>query len=169
MNLGRTPCRCIHSETTLPPPCTTTGRTPSRWSATTSRRLVSWLPSVLPPIFTTIVPSCKFPPPGLRLSIRRLVLRRMPAPPKAALRAWRSAFPKSPLPSAGEGWSLPRTRYGGEGALAPVQPLPPEETFGTTSTPVIPNAAERSEESKILVIQGCIRIWNGLYDCGTTL
>ena len=38
--------------------------------------------------------------------------------------------------------SLPRTRYGGD--------------LCTTSTPVIPNAAERSEESKILVIQGWI-------------
>ena len=55
-NFGLTPWRAIHSVMILPPPWTTTCRTPRCWRATTSWRVVSWPPKVLPPIFTRIVP-----------------------------------------------------------------------------------------------------------------
>ena len=51
--LGGKPWRCIHWDMMLPPPCTTTTAAPSCWRVTKSLRVVSWLPRVLPPIFTT--------------------------------------------------------------------------------------------------------------------
>src|SRR3972149_8487166 len=54
MNWGAVPCLFNHSETSLPPPWTTTPATPRRCKATRSSSVVSWLPSVLPPSFTTM-------------------------------------------------------------------------------------------------------------------
>src|SRR3990172_8203647 len=53
-NWGAIPCLFNHSETSLPPPWTTTTATPRRCKATRSSSVVSWLPSVLPPSFTTM-------------------------------------------------------------------------------------------------------------------
>ena len=133
MNLGRTPCRCIQSETTLPPPCTTTGRAPPRWSAATSRRLVSWLPSVLPPIFTTIVPSCNSAPgsgsasgvssrAGCPPSERRSTTIQNPTRPSfpAKIDLWATviAMPNSVLPPRHVVLRNPRRRTVGAGSAS---------------------------------------------------